>query len=219
MQPTNDTLGHHLYGLHSTVLWRSSSSFWNGMTLMLMLGTRMVERHSMWQPSDGTKLLLKRDDIDVNRYDKFGDIPLHGCLGKKVGTLKLLLERDDLDVNRIASIDDTALIHAVRNGSEDSVRLLLEREDVDVNVKERFHGRTPLILAASSGSERMVRMLLEKDGVDVSAVNKQGQTAMSCAIAEGHEGVARLLLEHERGGGNGDMSRGHSTQLLGPVPL
>jgi ankyrin repeat protein len=142
------------------------------------------------------KLLLKRDDIDVSH------IPLHDALHRThLGTLKLLLERDDLDVNHDRVGDrhfDSALIHAVRNSWEESMRMLLERDDIDVNYKDRDFGQTPLLKAAWFGEEGMVRMLLEKDGVDIDAVDKDGETAISRAIEQGHEKVAKLLLEHKR---------------------
>jgi ankyrin repeat protein len=139
------------------------------------------------------KLLLQRDDIKVNRGD--GSFhPLHNAVWR-VDTLKLLLERDDLDVNVVDYIRDTPLIHAVRSGLEDSARLLLERDDIDVNVKDKYRGMTPLMWAALRGWEGVVGILLEKDGVDVSAVNKKGQTAISCAISKGHREVAKLILQ------------------------
>lgn len=52
-----------------------------------------------------------------------------------------------------------------------------------------------LLRAAASGDERTVAACLDGNA-DVEAMNEYGQTALLAAADSGHEGVARLLIEH-----------------------
>lgn len=105
-----------------------------------------------------------------------------------------------------AARGDSALHAAVRQGHQDIARFLLEH-GAKVGLVNR-HGKTPLLVAADVGDVQVVRLLLEH-GADPNAQeqdNRRNRLAMAkqsmgrdsvliVAVAKGHEGVARALIE------------------------
>ncbi|KAA8901721.1 hypothetical protein FN846DRAFT_112191 [Sphaerosporella brunnea] len=85
------------------------------------------------------KLLLQREDVDVNSQDKEGRTPLLWAMANgEDGVVKLLLEREDVDVNlQDRRYGQTPLSCAAKKGCDGVVKLLLEREDVDVNLQDK----------------------------------------------------------------------------------
>jgi hypothetical protein len=121
------------------------------------------------------RLLLARDDVDVNSKDSSDRTPLlWAARNGHEATVKLFLARDDVDVNSKDSSDRTPLLMAARRGHEEVVKLFLVRDDVDVN-SEDSSGQTPLSWAARNGHEEVVKLLLAWDGVNVNSKDP-GQT-------------------------------------------
>ena len=60
--------------------------------------------------------------------------------------------------------------------------------------KRDFFRNKWLFLAASSGDARKIKKLIGEK-VDVNTQDEQGRTPLSCAIWNGNEEVARLILE------------------------
>ncbi|KAH6885665.1 hypothetical protein BKA70DRAFT_1336987 [Coprinopsis sp. MPI-PUGE-AT-0042] len=53
-------------------------------------------------------------------------------------------------------------------------------------------------MAANNGHERVVRLLLEVPGIEITiASTKDGHTAMSAALANGHDAIVQLLRDFE----------------------
>jgi len=74
---------------------------------------------------------------------------------------------------------------------------------------------TQLMRAAFAGRAEEVRWLLAA-GAEVDALNALGWTALHCAAGQGHERVARLLLEGARGAGAAvDHQNGEGATPLG----
>jgi hypothetical protein len=100
---------------------------------------------------DVVKLLLDREDIDINKQDDRGYTALsHAvqCFTPRPGIepAKLLLDRDDIDVNLPNRYGQTPLYFACRLSyvsAVDLVDLLLKKEGVDVNARD-IRGCTPL---------------------------------------------------------------------------
>ncbi|KAF8421782.1 ankyrin repeat-containing domain protein [Tirmania nivea] len=97
------------------------------------------------------KLLLERNDVDVDASDEDGQSPLSwAAKNGHEAVVQLLLERNDVDVNAKGKGGRSPLSWAAENGHEAVVQLLLERNDVDVNTKNNS-GQSPLSWAAENG--------------------------------------------------------------------
>jgi ankyrin repeat protein len=97
------------------------------------------------------KLLLGRDDVELNSKDSYEQTPLSlAARSGKEAVVKLLLARDDVDLNSKDLDGQMPLSLAARSGEEAVVKLLLTRDDVELNSKDSY-GRTPLSLAAEYG--------------------------------------------------------------------
>ncbi|KAN0069195.1 Ankyrin repeat-containing domain protein [Elaphomyces granulatus] len=100
---------------------------------------------------DVVKLLLDREDIDINKQDNRGYTALSHAVQyftprPGIEPAKLLLDRDDIDVNLPNRYGQTPLYFACRLSyvsAVDLVDLLLKKEGVDVNARD-IHGCTPL---------------------------------------------------------------------------
>ncbi|KAH6886067.1 hypothetical protein BKA70DRAFT_1300199 [Coprinopsis sp. MPI-PUGE-AT-0042] len=86
---------------------------------------------------------------------------------------------------------------AASEGHERVSRLLLAHSDVQADL---VNGQwlSALMVAAYNGHKGVVGLLLGVPQINVVLMTKQcGNTAMSCALAEGHSGIVRLLEEFE----------------------
>ena len=109
---------------------------------------------------ESAKLLLERDDINVNIRDRDGWTALHyACYEESLEVVELLLERDDINPNLQNNSGKTALSEAAdSNGIIRCVKLLLERDDINVNIPD-MDGRTALHYACSRGSLEIESLL------------------------------------------------------------
>lgn len=98
------------------------------------------------------KLLLSREDLDVNQIDRSNAVTHYSKL-------------------------QLACIH----GNSEMLKLLLERKGLDVNAPCQALGHTPLILAGMKGHIEVVKLLLSHAYVQKNAKNYAGQTALSLA--------------------------------------
>jgi len=88
----------------------------------------------------------------------------------------------------------TALMHAVGRGHAETVKLLLGN-GADLNQKNCENGMTALMYEAFNGHEVMVELLLNA-GASVYAQDNHGRTALSLALAKGHQEIVQLLQNH-----------------------
>ena len=140
------------------------------------------------------RLLIERDDVDVNIKGDFGETPLFVAAGNgHEAIVRLLIERNDIDVKARGIYGWTPLYVAAKNGHEAIVRLLIERDDIDVDVKKNY-GETPLFVAAWNGHEAVVRLLIERGDIDVNCKDIERWTPLYVAAMNGHEAVVRLLI-------------------------
>jgi ankyrin repeat protein len=144
------------------------------------------------------KLLLKREDVDVN-LKLIGDVPLLRAMEKNSAKIvKLLLARKDLDVN-LKTKEETplAMVAGGKYRSSVMVELLLTRNDVDVNAKDE-RGNTPLMSAVGQGSTDIIRLLLARDDIDLSTKDYRGRTlqwwADKSSVPEIREMLKRALI-------------------------
>ncbi|KAN0074072.1 Ankyrin repeat-containing domain protein [Elaphomyces granulatus] len=132
-----------------------------------------IERPPLLEVS---KLLLEREDIDINLPDIDGRTALfwachHNCLE----LVDLLLEKDSIDPN-VRDIDSghTPLAEACCVGSSAIVRSLLSHRDTDPNAVD-INGFSPLAQACRApSSAAIVRSLLSHRDTDPNATDNNG---------------------------------------------
>ena len=182
-------------------------------------------------------LLLERVGVDPNSPDGNGRTPLSfAAESGEEDVVKLLLQRRDVNPNSPDRNGRTPLSFAAEGGQKSVVKLLLERGDVDPNPSDN-NGQTPLSLAAGPFREpgvylgifanvprhkdeaellrnrgSVVKLLQERVAVDPNSSDNNGQTSLSFAAEEGHEGVVKLLLE--RGDVDPDLSDNNGQTAL-----
>ena len=143
------------------------------------------------------RLLVERDDVDINAKDADGRTPLIWSAERgHEAVVWLLVERDGVNINAEDYEGKTPLMWAAEEGHEAVVRLLIERDGIDIDAKD-CAGGTPLMWAALYGYEAIVRVLVERDDVDLNPKDNQGKTPLMWAAEFGHETVVRLLIERD----------------------
>ena len=130
-----------------------------------------------------------------------------------------LLKMNKWDVNQRDGLGMTPLIWAVRYGHEGVVRLLLREKHIQPDRQDANYGRTALSWAAGNGHEEIVKLFLGREFVNPGSLghrwgksarvvnhlfgeryvnpnssSKYGQTPLSWATENGHEGIVKLLL-------------------------
>ena len=132
-----------------------------------------------------------------------------------------LIGTERWDVNQRDSAGLTPLMWAARQGREDVVKLLLEQKHTQPDMPDGYHGRTALSWAAGSGHEGVAKLFLGPLFVNPGSMGRwwgapqvmsvlfgmkyvnldrpdcNGQTPLSRAAQNGHDGVVELLLERE----------------------
>ena len=111
-----------------------------------------------------TKMLLERDDIDVNLVSdriQYMHIRAHPGISHRCNALEL----------------------AASNGHAGVVKLLVKRADIDVNATRSPFGHTALMEAVINMQASAVEELLKHPNIDVNIVDGNGRSALSRAKA------------------------------------
>ena len=152
-----------------------------------------------WAAENGheavVKLLLAKDELDLNSEDEDGCTPLfHAAKNGHEAVVKLLLAKDGIDPDAKNKFESrTPLFEAATKGHEAVVKLLLAKDGVDPDPKD-WDGSTPIQWAATNGNEAVVKLFLANDDVDPDRKDRQGLTPISWAAMGYHEAVVRLFL-------------------------
>ncbi|KAF8421802.1 ankyrin repeat-containing domain protein [Tirmania nivea] len=82
------------------------------------------------------RLLLERNDVDINATDNNGRSPLSLAAGRgHEAVVRLLLERNDVDVDSNDKYGRPPLLWAAGRGHEAVVRLLLEHDNINLTLR------------------------------------------------------------------------------------
>jgi len=139
------------------------------------------------------------------------------------------------DVNQRDSAGLTPLMWAAMHGHEGVVKLLLRQKPTEPDIPDTGYGRTALSWAAGSGHEEAVRLLLgprianrrsmrrlwrktrwvvsplfARKYVNPDRSDNRGQTPLSWASRNGHDGIVKLLLEGKGVSPDGPDNRGQT---------
>ncbi|KAI9802247.1 MAG: hypothetical protein M1825_002968 [Sarcosagium campestre] len=141
------------------------------------------------------RLLLERDDVQINTPDQLGGAPLsYAARNGHEAFVRLLLERDDIQVNIQDEYGQTPLALAVKAGAEAVVAMLLKHEGVQVDSRDKYR-RTPLFRAVFAGNDRILCLLLDQKAELVDIKDDNGWTPLSYMVQRSRLSTARLLLE------------------------
>jgi ankyrin repeat protein len=137
---------------------------------------------------------LVKQQADVNTRLGDGTTALHWTVHwDDIETTRLLIGAG-ANVSAADDLGVTPLSLACTNGNAAMAAALL-KAGADPNAA-RVSGETPLMTAARTGSAETVK-LLAASGADVNAKEKtKRQTALMWAVAERHNDVVRVLLDH-----------------------
>jgi len=152
------------------------------------------------------KLLLERRDVNPNLCENWRGTPLsEEAKSGHEGIVKLLLERGEVNPDLPGENNKTPLWEAAGNGHEGVVKLLLQRKEVNPD-SSTGHGQSSVVpeparaakkppRGSSLESSRLVAPPGSKGSSPLGSCTRLGQTPLSWAVWNGHEGIVKLLLE------------------------
>ncbi|MCC2646037.1 MAG: hypothetical protein K0R02_102 [Rickettsiaceae bacterium] len=123
--------------------------------------------------------MLLKNGADINKYDKFGQTPLHLAVkGKFHQLVEYLLNKEEIKIDATDKEKKTPLHFAADYGDDKMVKLLVEHS-ADVNAID-FKSFTPLTYAVRKGSLFLVKFFIEK-GARVDIKDKNGAPIIAYA--------------------------------------
>jgi ankyrin repeat protein len=163
------------------------------------------------------KLLLARDEVDVDAEDDSGESPLHHAFrfpNVSGELIQLLLDRKP-NVNAQDKDSQAPLYEACSVGNVAGAALLLDYRDgdirVDINDDEKIFGHTALHASVKASSLELVKLLVSR-GADMSLKDKQGHDPIFQAAEEGEDEILAFLLGSWK-------DRGFDMQFLAQVDI
>ncbi len=142
------------------------------------------------------KLLLARDDVDVNipPCDLGSPLSLAANMSDD-HFLKLLLARTDIDQRAADSSGDTPIYKAILFSDVEGVRKLLDHPNNDLSMlRNSVSGDSVLMAAARNGLISLTHVLLERCPSILNWKYKHELTALAYAALLGRTHVLKLLL-------------------------
>jgi len=113
------------------------------------------------------KLLMSRDDLNINTVDGYGYTPFHwACKRGHIEIVKLLMARDDLNINTPDNNKCyTAFLSACKEGKLEVVKLLMSRDDLNINAEDEW-SRTAFTVACKEGHIEIVKLLISENALN-----------------------------------------------------
>jgi ankyrin repeat protein len=154
-----------------------------------------------------TKLLIAREDVDVNITDRTGSSSLLWAIGSKserteLMALKCLISEPRVNIAQRDRYGRTVLSWAAEMGALDAVNILIHSSRRDVqslldDPGDTDRGWSPLSWAAYSGHLDVVKALCMTGRIDVqlASVDKRGQNAVSLAADRNHGEIIKVLAQ------------------------
>jgi hypothetical protein len=78
-----------------------------------------------------------------------------------------------------------------------TLRSLIPQDKASINAKDENSGMTALMIAAQSGASDIVEELCNNPSLQIDLQNANGDSALIIALANGHDEIAKLLLQRE----------------------
>src|SRR5205085_323692 len=125
--------------------------------LTLAVCKRAALRAASQKQETVVKLLLARDNVEVDSKNNYGQTPLSWAAGQgHEAVVELLLSRSDVEADSKDHRGRTPLWWTAGQGHEAVVELLLARSDVKADSQDICWGQTPLSWSAEQGHEAVV---------------------------------------------------------------
>ena len=136
------------------------------------------------------KLFISLDNTTLKKPDS-GELLIFAIENKYKKAISFLI-RNGIDIFYKDKKGHNAFMKAVAKGQIDTVKALMS---FDIDINEPIEGKTPpLILAIRNWDDDIAKMLIE-NGADIHKRDKEGNTALHAACAEGSIELIELLLE------------------------
>ncbi|KAK0472466.1 hypothetical protein IW261DRAFT_1570822 [Armillaria novae-zelandiae] len=163
----------------------------------LPLGLAAQEGHL-----DMVKMLLARDDVDVNQTDperRYRTPLMEAARNGHPEVVRAILKSERMDsLNKVCENGASALFWAVWGGHSGVVRILLAQPDIEATTWDENY-ESPLMVAAGRGHTDIVRMFLEREDINLDAPSfVTQQTALRYAADTGHDHIVEMLLKTGR---------------------
>jgi len=129
--------------------------------------------------------------FSCNTVDRNGRRPLHFAAATGSESMVSLLIGAHSDINAADIQGSTPMLMACAAGSVGAATLLLEASADSRH--SATSGNTPLLAACEAGSAEIVEILLAKGGAEIEAIRADNASALSLAVASGHEELSKLL--------------------------
>eukprot|EP01098_Paradermamoeba_levis_P010768 TRINITY_DN4539_c0_g1_i1.p1 TRINITY_DN4539_c0_g1~~TRINITY_DN4539_c0_g1_i1.p1 ORF type:complete len:459 (-),score=162.22 TRINITY_DN4539_c0_g1_i1:94-1470(-) len=154
--------------------------------------------------------LLLEHNIEANKTDKDGYLPLHFALSlyedDQIAS-KLIPKTQKLDQ---ANKEGLTPLHFAAGHANMNIIDDLVKNGANPNAKDK-KGNTPIFMASSSSSALNAINLLLKSGADINATNDDDDTLLHWAAREGDQQLTRFLLEK---GANPNLLNKHEESPL-----
>jgi hypothetical protein len=159
-------------------------------------GRVLAENHPLWDQlkRDEVFKLMRTLDTEFRggvlpQHPVWGPLPIAAAAERAHQSLRYLLSRSDLGAEQPNSRGETALMLAARHGDLRMAEELLRR-----GAQVNRPGWAPLHYAAAFNHRAMVDWLLDKNAY-IDAESPGNITPLIMAVRQGHEGLARHLVE------------------------
>ena len=121
------------------------------------------------------KFLRETKELDINKFNKKGETPLHIACRWSYGDVVGTLVEMKCDVNACNRLGNTALHVAVSSETDrlQKVQHLLKSDECNPNVCNK-RGRVPLHAACRGGSIAVIEMLVTDQRCDVNIQDENG---------------------------------------------
>ncbi|NKB33892.1 MAG: hypothetical protein GKR91_12410 [Pseudomonadales bacterium] len=135
---------------------------------------------------------LLSDGADPNQQQTDGATALHWAAHREDLNLTQILIEAGADVNAVNRLNATPLYLAAKGGNNELIKRLLDA-GANPNVALEM-GETPIMTASRAGAAAGVQYLIEAGANVNTRETSREQTALMWAAAQGHEEVARALI-------------------------
>ena len=144
------------------------------------------------------RVLIAQHKADMNACDKQNNTPLHlAAMSGYASNIQFLIEKCGYSA-QVKGFEGRTILHMVCSKEEYAplAERLITNYDLDPMAVDD-NGNTPLHLATLKGNEEMVNILIAKYKCPVDRKNKNNESPLDLALANGHQNIIGLMKKNE----------------------